>query len=46
MRNKLFAYHRLLLCTVIAIFISQSVAFAQDQAAKIQEVLALAHKYQ
>lgn len=46
MRNKLFAYHRLLLCTVIAIFLSQSVAFAQDQAAKIQEVLALAHKYQ
>ena len=46
MRNKLFAYHRLLLCTVVALFLAPSVAPAQDTAAKIQEVLTLAHKYQ
>ena len=34
-----------LLCAVIILFASQSVAFAQDQATKIQEVLTLAHKY-
>src|ERR1044072_1106193 len=35
---------RLILCTAIVLFVSQH-AFAQDRAAKIQEVLALAHKY-
>jgi CubicO group peptidase (beta-lactamase class C family) len=45
MRTNLFKLHQLLLCAVVALLLSQTAAFAQDQAAKIQEVLALAHKY-
>jgi CubicO group peptidase (beta-lactamase class C family) len=43
MRRNLLA-NRLWLCIAV-IFASQQIAFAQDHAAKIQEVLALAHKY-
>ena len=43
MRHPFFAF-RLLICA-IALLLSQQAAFAQDHAAKIQEVLALAHKY-
>jgi CubicO group peptidase (beta-lactamase class C family) len=43
MRRNLLA-NRLWLCVAI-IFVSQQIAFAQDHAAKIQELLALAHKY-
>jgi CubicO group peptidase (beta-lactamase class C family) len=45
MRTNRVIFHRLLLCALIALFFSQSTARAQDQAAKIQEVLELAHKY-
>ena len=45
MRTNLFKLHQLLLCAAVAVLLSQTAAFAQDQAAKIQEVLALAHKY-
>jgi CubicO group peptidase (beta-lactamase class C family) len=44
MRNNRFIFYRLLFCALILLF-SQSAALAQDHAAKIQEVLALAHKY-
>jgi CubicO group peptidase (beta-lactamase class C family) len=44
MRNNLFTF-RLVICAVVALFLAQHAALAQDQAAKIQEVLALAHKY-
>src|SRR5829696_3225550 len=37
---------RLLFCIAIAVVVSHQTALAQDHAAKIQEVLALAHKYQ
>ncbi|HKG47343.1 MAG TPA: serine hydrolase [Pyrinomonadaceae bacterium] len=37
---------RLLFCIAIAVVVSYQTALAQDHAAKIQEVLALAHKYQ
>jgi CubicO group peptidase (beta-lactamase class C family) len=43
MRRNLLA-NRLWFCVAI-IFVSQQIAFAQDHAAKIQELLALAHKY-
>src|ERR1041384_4269536 len=36
---------RLILCTAILLLGFQQIAEAQDHAAKIQEVLALAHKY-
>lgn len=36
---------RLLFCLAIVLFVSHQAALAQDRAAKIQEVLALAHKY-
>jgi CubicO group peptidase (beta-lactamase class C family) len=36
---------RVILCIAIVLFISSYVAVAQDHAAKIQEVLALAHRY-
>ena len=36
---------RLWLCIAIVFLIAPHVAIAQDHAAKIQEVLALAHKY-
>ena len=39
-----FVTNRLWFCVAI-IFVFQQIAFAQDHAAKIQEVLALAHKY-
>jgi len=45
MTKRLLSSSRLILCTTIVLFISQHAA-AQDKAAKIQEVLALAHKYQ
>ena len=44
MRNNRVTLQRLLLCALI-LLVSQSAALAQDHAAKIQEVLALAHKY-
>ena len=37
---------RLLFCLAIILSVSHQVALAQDHAAKIQEILALAHKYQ
>src|SRR5919106_6486681 len=37
--------NRLCLCVAIVLFAAQQVAIAQDHAAKIQELLALAHKY-
>ncbi len=37
--------NRLWLCIAIILFVSPNVIVAQDHAAKIQEVLALAHKY-
>ena len=45
MRNNFFKLHGLLLGAVIALFLAQPAAMAQDHAARIQEVLALAHKY-
>ena len=45
MTKQLSSFSRLILCTVIVLFIYPHVALAQDRAAKIQEVLALAHKY-
>jgi CubicO group peptidase (beta-lactamase class C family) len=45
MRNNFFTSRRLLFCAVIALFLSQHAAHAQDHAAKIHDVLALAHKY-
>jgi CubicO group peptidase (beta-lactamase class C family) len=46
MTNNLVLARRLLLCAAIVLVVSQHTALAQDHAAKIQEVLALAHKYQ
>src|SRR5215217_5519630 len=40
-----YFWARLLFTAVLAVFLQQHVALAQDHAAKIQEVLALAHKY-
>ncbi len=45
MRTNPGKLHQLLLGAVVALLLSQTAALAQDQAAKIQEVLALAHKY-
>ena len=45
MRKQLFSSSRLIFCAAILLFVSQHAALAQDHAAKIQEVLALAHKY-
>ena len=50
MRRNVLASTRLLICTAVILLISQSAAFAQngvksDHAAKIQQVLSLAHKY-
>ena len=45
MRNNLYKFHQLLLCAVAALLLSQTAVLAQDHAAKIQDVLALAHKY-
>jgi CubicO group peptidase (beta-lactamase class C family) len=46
MTNNLVLARRLLFCAAIVLVASQYTALAQDHAAKIQEVLALAHKYQ
>ncbi|HEX7333125.1 MAG TPA: serine hydrolase [Pyrinomonadaceae bacterium] len=45
MTKQLLTTSRMILCTAIILFIYPHVALAQDHAAKIQEVLALAHKY-
>ena len=45
MRLRLSASTRLPFYAAIIIVVSQCAALAQDRAAKIQEVLALAHKY-
>lgn len=45
MTRNLPAHVRLLFCTAIILLVSHQPARAQDHAAKIQEVLALAHKY-
>src|SRR5688500_19318035 len=45
MTKQFSSSFRLILCTAIILFIYPHVALAQDRAAKIQEVLALAHKY-
>src|SRR6185503_16536500 len=46
MRKLLLNSSRILICFAAVVLISQHAALAQDHAAKIQEVLALAHKYQ
>jgi CubicO group peptidase (beta-lactamase class C family) len=45
MTKNLLTSTRLLISIAIVLFISQQAALAQDKAAKIQEVLALANKY-
>src|SRR5687768_11004790 len=45
MTKQLSSSYRVILCAVIVLFIYPYAALAQDRAAKIQEVLALAHKY-
>jgi len=45
MTKRILSSFRLILCTAIILFISQYAVLAQDRVAKIQEVLALAHKY-
>ena len=45
MRKLLLNSSRILICVATVVFIFQHAALAQDHAAKIQEVLALAHKY-
>ncbi len=45
MTNNYSALPRPLLCAVILLLVSQHAALAQNHAAKIQEVLTLAHKY-
>ncbi len=45
MRRNFGLWIKLSLCVALVLSFSQSVVLAQDKAAKIQEVLALAHKY-
>ena len=45
MTKQLSSSIRLILCAAIVVFIYSYAALAQDRAVKIQEVLALAHKY-
>lgn len=45
MRKNLAPSARLLLCAAILLIVSQPIALAQDNAAKIKQVLELAHKY-
>ena len=45
MRESLSTAARLLLCAAILLVVSQPVALAQDNAARIKQVLELAHKY-
>lgn len=45
MTKQLSTSFRVVLCAAIILFIHQHAAVAQDRAAKIHEVLALAHKY-
>jgi CubicO group peptidase (beta-lactamase class C family) len=45
MRTKLLQSTKLLFCAAILLVVVQPVALAQDNAAKIKEVLELAHKY-
>lgn len=45
MTKQLLSSSRLIVCTAIVLFVAQHAALAQDRAAKVQEVLALAHKY-
>src|SRR5690242_21652995 len=43
--NPKYLWRRLLFAAILAVLVQQQTALAQDHAAKIQEVLALAHKY-
>ena len=45
MTRNLLAQIKLLFCLAIVLLVSHQAALAQDRAAKIQEVLTLAHKY-
>ena len=45
MKTNLLRPAKLILCAAILLVVSQSVALAQDNAAKIKQVLELAHKY-
>ena len=45
MTRNLLTHIRLLFCIALVLLVSHQAALAQDHAAKIQELLALAHKY-